>query len=84
MELISLMHEIFDDIVADKIITCLEHPTARMLKEHLEYKSMLKFDPRNDWSAWQTLYGFAHIGSHKRHAFPPSSESSMEVVALRS
>ena len=41
-----------------------KHPTARMLKDHLEYKELLKFDPRNDWSEWQTLYGFAHIGNH--------------------
>ena len=45
----------------------LEHPTARMLKDHLEYKELLKFDPRNDWSEWQTLYGFAHVGNHNRH-----------------
>ena len=67
MEMISLMYEIFDDIIADKIITFLEHPTARMLKDHLEYKVLLKFDPRIDWSKWQTLYGFAYIGSHRRH-----------------
>ena len=23
---------------------------------------VLKFDPRSDWSEWQTLYGFAHYG----------------------
>ena len=57
--MVSLMYEIFDDIIADKIITLLEHPTARMLKDHLEYKELLEFDPRNDWSERQTLYGFA-------------------------
>jgi len=35
MEVIRLMHEIFDDNIADKIIPFLEHPTARMLKDHL-------------------------------------------------
>ena len=67
MEVVSLMHEIFDDIIADKIITFLEHPTARMLKDHMEYEEVLKFDPRNKWGEWQTLYGFAYIGSHRRH-----------------
>ena len=43
--MISLMYEMFDDIIADKVITFLEHPTARMLKDHLEYKVLLKFDP---------------------------------------
>ena len=38
-----------------------------MLKDHLEYKVLLKFDPRIDWSEWQTLCGFAYIGSHRRH-----------------
>ena len=65
--MISLMYEILDDIIADKIITSLEHPTARMLKDHLEYTEALKFDPRNKWGEWQTLYGFAHIGNHNRH-----------------
>ena len=65
--MISLMYEFFDDIIADKIITFLEHPTAKMLKDHLEYKEVLKFDPRNDWGEWQTLYGFAHIGNHDRN-----------------
>ena len=50
MEVISLMYEMFADNIADKIITFLEHPTARMLKDHLEYKVLLKFDPRIDWS----------------------------------
>ena len=27
----------------------------------------MKFDPRNDWSEWQTLYGFVHIGNRERH-----------------
>ena len=67
MEMISLMYEMFDVIIADKIITLLEHTTARMLKDHLEYKEPLTFDPRIDWSEWQTLYGFAYIGSHRRH-----------------
>ena len=62
-----MMYDMFDDIIADKIITFLEHPTARMLKDHLEYKEVLRFDPRNDWGGWQTLYGFAHIGNHNRH-----------------
>ena len=61
MEVISLMHEVFDDTITDKIIIFLEHPTARMLKDHLECKEHLKFDPRNDWSEWQTLYGFSHL-----------------------
>ena len=43
--MISLMYEMFDDIIANKIITFLE-PTARMLKGHLEYKGVLKFDVR--------------------------------------
>ena len=41
----SLMYEMFADIMADKIITFLEHPTARMLKGRLECKVLLKFDP---------------------------------------
>ena len=61
------MYEIFDDIIADKIITFPEHPTARMLKAQLEYKEVLKCPPRNDWGEWQTLYRFAHIGNHNRH-----------------
>ena len=61
------MYEMFDDIIADKVITFLEHPTARMLKDHLENKQVLKFDPRTDWSEWQTLYGLAHTGNHDRH-----------------
>ena len=65
--MISLMCEMFDDIIADKIITFLQHPTARMLKGHLEYEEVLKFDPRNDWGEWQTLYGCAHFGNHNRH-----------------
>ena len=68
MEMISLMYTMFDDIIADKIITFLERPTARMLKDDLEYKELLKFDPRIDWSEWQTLYGFAYMGSHRRQA----------------
>ena len=61
------MYEMLDDNIADKIITFLERPTARMLKGHLEYEDVLKFDPRTDWSEWQTFYGFAYIGSHRRH-----------------
>ena len=53
--MISLMCEMFDDITASKIIAFLEHPTARMLKDRLEYKEVLKFDPRNDWSEWHNL-----------------------------
>ena len=34
--MISLMYAIFDNGIADKIITFLEHPTARMLKDHME------------------------------------------------
>ena len=47
MEVISLMYEMFADSIADKIITFSEHPTARMLKGHLQYKVLLKFDPPN-------------------------------------
>ena len=47
--MISLMYDMFDDIAASEIITFFEHPTARMLKDHLEYKEVLKFDPRNNW-----------------------------------
>ena len=65
--MISLMYKMFDDKIANKIITFLEHPTARMLNDHLEYKEVLKFDPRTNWSEWQTLYKFAHIGNHDRH-----------------
>ena len=65
--MISLMYEMFDDIIADKIITCLEHPTPRILKDHLEYKDVLKFDPRTNLIEWQTVYGLAHIGNHDRH-----------------
>ena len=65
--MISLMCDMFDDIIADKIITFLEYPTARMLKDHLEYKDVLKFGPGTKWSEWQTLYGLAHIGNHYRH-----------------
>ena len=50
--MICLAYDMFDDIIANKIITVLEHPTARMLKDHLEYKVLLKFDPRNDWGEW--------------------------------
>ena len=46
--MISLTYDMFDDIIADKIITFLEHPTARMLKDHLEYKEVLKFDPQKN------------------------------------
>ena len=45
MEMISLMYEMFDDLIADKTITFLEHPTARILKENLEYKELPEFDP---------------------------------------
>ena len=65
--MISLMCEMFADSIADKIITFLEHPTARVRKDHLEYKDLLGFGPRNDWSEWNTLYGFAHIANHDRH-----------------
>ena len=65
--MISLMYEMFDDIIAAKIITFLEHPTAKMMKGPLEYKEVLKLDPNTDWSERQTLYGFAHIGNHNRH-----------------
>ena len=40
--MIGLMYEMFASI-ADKIITVLEHPTAIMLKYHIEYKVLLKF-----------------------------------------
>ena len=45
MEVISLMHEIFDDSIAAKVIAFFEHATARMLKDHLEHKAPLTFDP---------------------------------------
>ena len=64
MNMISLMYEMFDDIIAAKIITFLEHPTAKLMKDHFEYKEVLKFDPNNDWSGWQTLNGLAHIRSN--------------------
>ena len=59
--MISLMYDMFDDITASKIITFLKHPTAGMLKDHLEYKEVLKFDSGTNWSEGQTLYGFAYI-----------------------
>ena len=43
--MLSLVYGTFDDTIADKIITFLEHPTARMLKENFENKEVLKFDP---------------------------------------
>ena len=65
--MISLVQEQFNDLIASKIIGFMEHPTAKMMKEHVEYGEALRFDPRNDWSEWQTLYGFSHIGRHDRH-----------------
>ena len=65
-DMISLMYKIFGDIIASKIII-LEHPTAKMLKDRLACLEALKFDHRNDWSEWQTLYGWAHIGNCTRH-----------------
>ena len=58
------MYDMFDDITASKIITFLEHPTAKVMKDHYEFKEVLKFDPRHDWNEWQTLYGLAHLGYH--------------------
>ena len=65
--MISLLHEQFYDVIASKIMSFMEHPTAKMMKDHFEYMEMLKFDPRHDWSEWQTLYGLAHVGRHDRH-----------------
>ena len=64
--MISLMYDMFDDIIAAKIITCLEHPTAKRKKHHVAFKDVLKFDTI-DQSEPKTLYGFAHIGNHDRH-----------------
>ena len=36
--MVSLMYEMFDDIIAAKIIAFLEHPTAKLMKENFEYK----------------------------------------------
>ena len=66
MEIITLMYHMFDDIIAAKIITSLEHPTAQMMKRRLASQEVSKFDPI-DRSRWKTLYGFAHIGNHDRH-----------------
>jgi hypothetical protein len=49
-----------------KIITFLQHPTAKMMKRDLAFQDVLKFDTI-DWSEPKTLYGFAHIGNHERH-----------------
>ena len=65
--MISLVYEKLDDITASKIIRLMQHPTAKMMKDHFEYKEVLEFDPGTDWSEWQTLYGLAQIGNHDRH-----------------
>ena len=65
--MISLLHEQFYDVIASKIISFLEHPTANMIKDHFEYREALRFDPWINWGEWHTLYGFAHIGRHDRH-----------------
>ena len=57
--MISLMYDTLDDIIAAKVITFLEHPTAKMIKHLLAFKDVLKFDTI-DWSEPKTLYGFAH------------------------
>jgi hypothetical protein len=67
MDTVNLMYDMFDDTTANKIMTFLEHPTAKVMKGHYEYMEVLKFDPRHDWSEWQTLYGLAHVGRHDRH-----------------
>ena len=65
--MISLVQEQFNDIIANKIINFMEHPTAKMMKDNFEYREVLRFDRSIDWSEWQTLYGFAQIGIHTRH-----------------
>ena len=67
MEMISLVHDKFNDITANEIIRFTQHPTAKMMKGHIEYKEVLKSDPRHNWNEWQTLYGLAHIGNRNRH-----------------
>ena len=40
--MISLVHDMFNDITASKIINFLEHPTAKMMKHHLEFQEVSK------------------------------------------
>ena len=67
MGMISLVHEIFNDSTTNKIVLCIQHTTAKVMKDHLAFKEVLKFDPRHDWNEWQTLYGLAHVGKNNGH-----------------
>ena len=52
--MISLMYEMFHDSIAAKIITSLQHSTAKLVKHHVTLKDVLKFDIL-DWNERKTL-----------------------------
>ena len=53
--MISIINQTFEQNIANNIIKYLQHPTATMIKAHLE---------KSDEDEWMTLYGFAEPGSY--------------------